>query len=665
MIENEKDKLLNNQKEKDKLLNNEKEEMLCNEHGKKIEAFCFDDNTNLCVSCLIESQHKTHNFISIEKAEEKINEIYSNNKSIFIKEKESLKEFIIENKNNLEYFNEEYHKSYLDFIEFYDNLLEEIKIRKEIEIKKYNDIYNSYSIEYNQKIIGSILLINDINTILKKEVLNITDLTENNLNFKKLKNLIQKLEFKIPNIKIPIISNIEKINTINEIINSFEKSKFKYQIQKPKIKNENKSPNHLGRNKTNQFSKLNSITVTYLNNNIKSNNLFLEQRTLKKKNSYTNVSKKYTFNNTQNVRSKSPFLIKSKSNLNELNFLIKESPLNSPREDSLIINKSTSENSKGISIHSSYKSQNSFISNSISDMSKITEYNSSLFNSFLDKIPFFIYLIGGKNDYSTLKFNPELNSFELIDYIKINKSDDNKCIILGGKINNIITNKIEYLNLSKNSISLNTLNFNLPFPISSFGAFYFSQKIFICGGDNGKNILNILKYYDNKLKNWIPLQKMNKCRKDFSYIQTLNNSFYVFGGQDENGNILNSVEKYDILKNKWEKITNMNLNRKGSCAIFLPDFIYIIGGFDGIQYLKSCEKYEFKSKKWFFINDMKFQRCFCKAVLSNDLNFIYVFGGYCGMALNSIERYDIYNNKWENIASLPKGRYQHDCIIVK
>lgn len=35
MIENEKDKLLNNQKEKDKLLNNEKEEMLCNEHGKK------------------------------------------------------------------------------------------------------------------------------------------------------------------------------------------------------------------------------------------------------------------------------------------------------------------------------------------------------------------------------------------------------------------------------------------------------------------------------------------------------------------------------------------------------------------------------------------------------------------------------------------------------
>ena len=672
MIENVKDELLINQKEKDKILNNEKEELLCNEHGKKIEAFCFDDNTNLCVSCLIESQHKTHNFISIEKAEEKFSEIYSNNKTIFIQEKESLKEFINENKNNLEYFTEEYHKSYLDFIEFYDNLLEEIKIRKEIEMKKYNEIYKTYSIEFNQKIIGSILLINDINTILKKEVLNLSNLKENNLIFKKLKKSIQRLEFKVPNINIPLISNIEKINTINEIINSFKKSITKYQIQKSKLKYENKSPNHIGRNKTNEFSKVNSITVTYLNNNIKSNNSFLEQKKLIKKNSYTNVSKKYTFNNTQNGRSKSPFLPKTKSNLNELNFLYKDSPLTTPREESIIINKSTSENSKGISFHSSFKSQSSFISNSIFDTSKITEYNSSLFNSFLDKIPFYIYLIGGKNDNSTLKYNPELNSFELIDYIKLNKSDfvtlnykDNNCIILGGKINNVITNKIEYLNLSKNSISLNTLNFNLPFPISSFGAFYFSQKIFICGGDNGKNILNILKYYDKKLKNWIPLQKMNKCRKDFSYIQTLNNSFYVFGGQNENGYILNSVEKYDILKNKWEKIPNMNLKRKGSCAIFLPDFIYIIGGFDGIQYLKSCEKYEFKSKKWIFINDMKFQRCFCKAVLSNDLNFIYVFGGYCGIALNSIERYDIFNNKWENFASLPKGRYQHDCIIVK
>ena len=53
----------------------------------------------------------------------------------------------------------------------------------------------------------------------KKEKENyLKDAKEKNENISQLKNLIQKLEFKIPNIKIPIISNIEKINTINEII---------------------------------------------------------------------------------------------------------------------------------------------------------------------------------------------------------------------------------------------------------------------------------------------------------------------------------------------------------------------------------------------------------------------------------------------------------------
>ena len=652
--------------------NNEKDELLCKEHGKKIEAFCFDDNTNLCVSCLIESNHKTHNFISIEKAQEKFNEIYSYNKQNFNNQEQIIKDFIDTFKANLDNFKEQYYINYKSIIEFFDNLIEEINIKKEKELKKFTEIYNQFNIETYQKIIGSLLIKNEINKILIKQPINFTELRKEILKFESIKTQIKQLDFTIPNIKIPLITNNKKYEILQEIINIYEKINLQYQEQKPKIKRENKSQNYIGRNNQSQYSKLNSITVTYINTSKLNNKSFIEQKSLTKKNSLTNISTKYTFNFTQNQRSKSPFLTKTRKKT-ELNFLKKESPSISPREESIIY-KSTSESSKGISIHNSFiRSQSSFLSNySQFDLSKITEQNSSLFNSFFDKLTFIIYIIGGKSDYSTIKFNPDLKSYDLIDNIKINKSDfvtlnykDNKYIILGGKINNIITNKIEYLNLSKNSISLNQLNFNLPFPISSFGAFYFSEKIFICGGDNGKNILNSLKYYDQKLKNWIPLQKMNKCRKEFSYIQTLNNCFYVIGGQDENGNILNSVEKYDIIKNKWEKISNMNLNRKGSCALYLPNFIYVIGGFDGVQYLKSCEKYEFKSKKWNFIQDMNFQRSFAKAVLSSDLNYIYVFGGYCGFPLNNIERYDIFNDKWENFASLPKGRYKHDCVIIK
>ncbi len=47
---------------------------------------------------------------------------------------------------------------------------------------------------------------------------------------------------------------------------------------------------------------------------------------------------------------------------------------------------------------------------------------------------------------------------------------------------------------------------------------------------------------------------------------------------------------YNIEKDSWVKIPEMNTNRKGCCAISMPDGIYVFGGSDGCQTLKSVEK---------------------------------------------------------------------------
>jgi hypothetical protein len=43
----------------------------CGEHGKEFEAYCFNDQKVLCVSCLLERQHKDHEVDSIDRAFEK------------------------------------------------------------------------------------------------------------------------------------------------------------------------------------------------------------------------------------------------------------------------------------------------------------------------------------------------------------------------------------------------------------------------------------------------------------------------------------------------------------------------------------------------------------------------------------------------------------------
>jgi len=82
----------------------------------------------------------------------------------------------------------------------------------------------------------------------------------------------------------------------------------------------------------------------------------------------------------------------------------------------------------------------------------------------------------------------------------------------------------------------------------------------------------------------------------------------------------------------------MNIKRKGCAGVIMPDGIYVIGGFDGCQYLKSVEKYDFQSKKWSHIEDLNHPRCLFSCCVSNDFQYIYVAGGYDGKPLNSFER---------------------------
>lgn len=53
---------------------------------------------------------------------------------------------------------------------------------------------------------------------------------------------------------------------------------------------------------------------------------------------------------------------------------------------------------------------------------------------------------------------------------------------------------------------------------------------------------------------------------------------------------LNSVERYDPETDEWELVASLNVPRRALSAVTLPDGIYVMGGFDGFNYLSSVEK---------------------------------------------------------------------------
>ena len=57
-------------------------EVLCDTHHKKIEAFCDQDKKVLCIDCILNENHKSHEILSIAKASEREREEFEKSISI-------------------------------------------------------------------------------------------------------------------------------------------------------------------------------------------------------------------------------------------------------------------------------------------------------------------------------------------------------------------------------------------------------------------------------------------------------------------------------------------------------------------------------------------------------------------------------------------------------
>lgn len=96
---------------------------------------------------------------------------------------------------------------------------------------------------------------------------------------------------------------------------------------------------------------------------------------------------------------------------------------------------------------------------------------------------------------------------------------------------------------------------------------------------------------------------MEYCRDELAVCLGADNKIYACGGFGYNSkcqtmndsNCLKTVERYDLMKDQWERIADLNVQRRALSAVAFPDGIYVVGGFDGENYLSSVEKYLYLS----------------------------------------------------------------------
>ena len=151
---------------------------------------------------------------------------------------------------------------------------------------------------------------------------------------------------------------------------------------------------------------------------------------------------------------------------------------------------------------------------------------------------------------------------------------------------------------------------------------------------------------------------MKLKKKSHTLVVGSDKRLYSIGGN--NGRVsLNNVEVFNPRIGKWMECANLNMERESHYSIAINDRIFTIGGSSNGVYLDSMEVYKIGGSIWEYGKHMKNSRADFAAIVTPDEKFIYVMGGYNGKVIAECERYDILNNKWEELPNMINKRHMH------
>ena len=94
-----------------------------------------------------------------------------------------------------------------------------------------------------------------------------------------------------------------------------------------------------------------------------------------------------------------------------------------------------------------------------------------------------------------------------------------------------------------------------------------------------------------------------------------------------------STTVYQFMNAKCEIMNRASMNqmRKEHAAVINGPYVYVMGGYDGVQniFLNCCEMYNIQKNEWKYFAPMNISKCAFSATVVNK-EYIYTFGGYDG-----------------------------------
>lgn len=187
------------------------------------------------------------------------------------------------------------------------------------------------------------------------------------------------------------------------------------------------------------------------------------------------------------------------------------------------------------------------------------------------------------------------------------------------------------------------------------------EVLFAIGGWSGGSPTNFIETYDTRADRWVKVEEVDPTGpRAYHGTAVVGFKIYVIGGFD-GMDYFNSCRCFDAVEKTWKEIAPMHARRCYVSTAVLDDLIYAMGGYDGHHRQNTAEKYDYKSNQWSLIAPMNMQRSDASACNLNGK--IYITGGFNGQeCMHSAEVYDPEINQWSLISPMRSRRSGVSCI---
>ncbi|NXY50501.1 KLH10 protein, partial [Ceuthmochares aereus] len=178
--------------------------------------------------------------------------------------------------------------------------------------------------------------------------------------------------------------------------------------------------------------------------------------------------------------------------------------------------------------------------------------------------------------------------------------------------------------------------------------------LFAIGGWSGGSPTNAIETYDSRAEKWINVTYEEERPLAYHGTAYLKGFVYLIGGFDSM-DYFNQVKRFNLFQKTWQQVAPMHSRRCYVSVAVLNDFIYAMGGFDGYTRLNTAERYKPETNQWTLIAPMNEQRSDSSATTLHDK--VYICGGFNGEeCLITAEVYNPTTNQWTFIAPMRSRR---------